>query len=69
MTDIHDAQLEDIFGEVDILIRKHRAATSNEVLAIIAFDAFNDACDAWDIPAGAERRRFVERYPVLSEYV
>lgn len=47
---IRDLQVDEIVGEVEALVRKHRSTASNEIIAVIAYDAFCDACEAWDIP-------------------
>ena len=58
---IRDVQLEEITADVARLIRKHERSCSNEIRDIIAFDAFCDACEAWDIPGAADL--FIAAFP------
>ena len=58
---IREIQLDDITVEVEGLIAKHSPTCSNEVRDRIAFDAFCDACEAWDIPGAVEH--FLVRFP------
>jgi hypothetical protein len=47
---IHDLQLGNVLAEVKRTVRKYRATTGNDTLAIIAWDAFCDGCEGWDVP-------------------
>ena len=47
---VRDLQLEEIVSEITTLVRKHRRTASNEVVAVIAWEAFCDSCESWDIP-------------------
>lgn len=61
---IRDLQTDEIFGEIDALVRKHRATASNEVVAAIAWEAYCDSCDGWDLPT--DEAAFLRRFPELG---
>jgi hypothetical protein len=66
ITAVQDVQLEEITAEVKILVSKHGTSASNEVLASIAWDAFYDACDAWDVSYAATH--FAAFFPEFAEF-
>ena len=64
---VRDLNLDAIQSDVEALIRKHRDTAPTDVLAQIAFDAFGDGYEGYEIDFAHDW--FAERFPVLAEYV
>jgi hypothetical protein len=64
LSSVQDVQLGNVLAEVKRTVRKHRLTAPNDVLAIIAWDAFCDACDGWDVPI--RQSVFDDAFPELA---
>jgi hypothetical protein len=60
--------LEEIGREIESLVRKHNSA-SNEVCAVLAREAFDDAIDFAGIPCDTARDYFNRLFPTLNLYL
>lgn len=60
--------LEEIGREIAALVRKHNSA-SNEVCAVIAREAFDDAVDFAGLPYDTAQDYFNRLFPTLNLYL
>lgn len=64
---IHESTELQIQASVDAALAGQLASASNDTLAAIAWEAFVDACDGFDVPCYAST--FAELFPVYAELV
>jgi hypothetical protein len=61
---VQDVQLGNVLAEVKRTIAKYRGTTGNEGLAALAWDAFCDSCEGWDVPI--RQSNFDAAFPELA---
>ena len=64
---ISDLTYDEISKDVEASISRQITSASNEVCAQLAWDAFYDGCEAYDVPATIES--FARNFPVYAELV
>ncbi len=64
---VRDQCAAEILEEVRILIKRHEATSHPTVLAAIAWAAYHDGCEAWDIDS--RDGEFLTAFPRFKEVI